>query len=159
MLRHHGGGRQLDQRQVEVCPVVVIVRVNEDLLNAEPLLPALLHRVVMLTQHDLPVRLRLAAVEAVGGREDPLRVQERAAAGEGAAPLEVCLPGPGAGHRLEPAHDPAHSAAPAGPCRAPLPPPGGVADVVRLDVLNATLLRERETMNYGTTQKINGQIC
>ena len=43
-------------------------------------------------------------------REDPLRVQERAAAGEVAAPLEVGLPGPGAGHRLVPAHDPVHSA-------------------------------------------------
>ena len=39
-------------------------------------------------------------------REDPLRVQERAAAGEVAAPLEVGLPGPGAGHSLVPAHDP-----------------------------------------------------
>ena len=77
VLGHVGGGRELDQRQVEVCPVVVIVGVHEDLLHAEPLLPALLHRVVMLAQHDLPVCLRLAAVEAVRGREVELEKKVR----------------------------------------------------------------------------------
>ena len=90
-------------------------------------------------------------------------MQERAAAGEVAAPLEVGLPGPGAGHCLVPAHDPDQALELPTKFRESFHNiwralPGGIANVVRLDVLNATLLWERETMNYGTTQKINGQI-
>ena len=87
-------------------------------------------------------------------------MQERAAAGEVAAPLEVGLPGPGPGNRLVPAHDPDQALVlPTKFRNIRIALPGGIANVVRLDVLNATLLWERETMNYGTTHKMNGQIC
>ena len=52
--------------------VRIIVRVYNNLLHRHDLLPALLHSVVVLPHHDLPVPRVLSAVEAVGGREHPL---------------------------------------------------------------------------------------
>ena len=74
---------QLDQGKVVVRQMVVIVGIDEDLLHHPALLPALLQAVVVLPQDDLPVPGLLPAVEAVGGREDPLGVDESPATSEG----------------------------------------------------------------------------
>ena len=75
-------GRQLDQGEVVVDEVGVVVGVNDHLLHAPGLLPALLHRVIVFSEDYLPVTRFLSPIETVTSRQDPLRMYESATTGE-----------------------------------------------------------------------------